>query len=174
MKPMPKKKRVKPKPGPNKPGGTISIRSEERRAEALRLRKQGLTYRGIASEMGLSAMSARDLVLKGLNELIEDTKDRADEFRELSRERLDDCLNAIYPQALEGDLHAIDRVIKISQELAKLYGCYKQPEESSAAPPFIVVEVETREQAQEALSFSKYKTLVVGDKNGETEVSGSE
>lgn len=102
----------------------------ERRAKALILRKQGGSYRLIAAQLrGTDGVSKRYSegaahadVIAELNRLNAENSESAEELRRLEEERIDQMLAAIYPQANNGDLFAIDRVLRLMERRAKYRG----------------------------------------------------
>ena len=86
-----------------RPESKTSVRHLEaagKRAAAVELRKQGLTYAEIASRVGFdSEAGARKTVNTALEKLIQETTETAEEVRRLELERLDAMLIAIWPAA---------------------------------------------------------------------------
>lgn len=93
-----------------------------REMQALELRRAGMSYREIAARIGIGKSRAHQLVSAGL----EDAKHQVDASRDelLAEElfRLDGMLQKLYPKAVDGDLQAVDRVLKIGERRAKLLG----------------------------------------------------
>jgi predicted transcriptional regulator len=94
----------------------------ERRTSALRLRKEGYSYRDIAKELGVSDDTARNDVLEGLNASRWIKDEEALEVREMAKARNHDAIKAIYDAVLDGDLGAIDRLIKLNDQLLNMVG----------------------------------------------------
>jgi hypothetical protein len=107
-----------------------TIRIEERRSQALELRKRGLSYRRIRDAMRLvdgvspryGESSARDDVFAELTRLRDKNLERAEQLRTLEATRLDALLDAVWEQALSGNLKAVQGVLKISARRARLEG----------------------------------------------------
>jgi hypothetical protein len=106
---------------------TLTI--EERRAEVARLAKMAWTETRIAAELGCSQPTVcRDLKMI-LAELAENRIEDAAQARELAREKLSTaeaaCMS-ILVHSEEGDpelaLKATDRLVKIQERLARMYG----------------------------------------------------
>ena len=81
--------------------------------ECLRLRSDGLSYREIALRLGIAYSTAYKRVLRSPprprnNRNAED----GERLRNLDFERLDALHEAIWEAALDGDLRAIDRVLR--------------------------------------------------------------
>ena len=96
------------------------IAEKEKAAQAVRLRKAGVTYDQIAAQLHYAnRSSARRAVARLLQA---NTAEVVDDLRTLEDGRLDDMLRAIYGAAVQGDLATIDRILRISERRAKLWG----------------------------------------------------
>ena len=92
----------------------------DKQRRALELRKAGYGFQAIADQVGYrSTASAYDAVKSALKKTLQEP---ADEYRELQRERLEQLWRTIYPQMIKGNFGAIDRGVKILQEMAELQG----------------------------------------------------
>jgi transcriptional regulator len=93
----------------------------EKQAEALALRRAGLSYREIADRLGYHDCSgARKLVQTAIAEIIEEP---AKEVLALEIQRLDAMVAAMWPGAVEArDPEMLDRVLKIMDRRAKYLG----------------------------------------------------
>lgn len=98
------------------------VRGAERERQALALRKAGVTFTGIASELGVSRAAAHNAVMRGLKRLAEEGHADAKELRALEEARLDVAMVAIAPEVKKGNLAAIDRWVRISERRARLRG----------------------------------------------------
>ena len=103
----------------------------ERRAAAVNLRKRGLSYRDIASEIRADPQylfphycesTAREDCKIALRQLAEDSREGAIELRQLELERLNMAIITLVPLVEAGNLEAIDRWIKIINVRIKLLG----------------------------------------------------
>jgi hypothetical protein len=104
-------------PSPNSPR---RISAAEKQARALELRKAGYTLVQIADKLGYASDAG---VRKAIRTALEKTvKQPAEEVRLLIQARNDEMLKAVYPRAKDGDLEAVDRVIKINRETAAING----------------------------------------------------
>lgn len=92
---------------------------KDREAQAIALRRQGLTYQAIADAMNISAPGAFQMVKRGLDRTLREV---ADDYRELEVQRLETALAAIWPKVIEGNLAAIDRMMRLVEVRAKLLG----------------------------------------------------
>lgn len=108
----------------------------QRREKALQLRAQGYRYRQIAEAVGYGDSSAAwNAVKQALDELRERTIDQADDYRILEDRRLDMLAAPLWqrltrtvtdPQTgdetAEPNYRAIDRLIRIAERRARLWG----------------------------------------------------
>lgn len=94
----------------------------ERRLQAMRLRKDGLTYDEIGREMGVSVSRARQLVREEFQRLKQECNETAEEALILALDQLDDLYAQLRPKVDLGDLKAADICHKLIQSKAKLLG----------------------------------------------------
>lgn len=106
------------------PTGPQRYTASEKRAQAVRLRKAGLTFREIGEQLGVSGKTAHDYVRQSLEALNAQTQEDIAEYRALQSARLEQAVRAIWPNVLQGHLGAVDRLIRISAEHSKLFGLY--------------------------------------------------
>ncbi len=101
-------------------GSGKRITAAERQAQALALRKVGVTYEKIATELGYaSASGAQKAVVSALRKVITEP---AEELRQLELSRLDALLLSLWPAASKGSVGAVDRVLKIMERRAAYLG----------------------------------------------------
>jgi hypothetical protein len=106
--------------GSPSPTSPRRIAAAERQAKALELRKAGHTLVHIAKILGYAGDAG---VRKAIRTALEKTvKQPADEVRLLIQARNEEMLQVVYPRALEGELEAVDRVVKINRETAAING----------------------------------------------------
>lgn len=99
-----------------------AVIAAERRARALQLRKEGANFDQIAEELGMSRSAAHKTVQRAIAELATLAETEVAELRALESARLDELHQAVWPQAVAGDLPALDRVIRIMERRARLLG----------------------------------------------------
>lgn len=95
---------------------------EERRQQALDYRKAGYSYRDIGARLEVSHEQARRDVEAALAALVEDTKDSAEQLRQLELERLDMLTKALEPMAAVGNPGAVNSFLRVMERRAKLLG----------------------------------------------------
>jgi hypothetical protein len=93
-----------------------------RRLQALELRKGGASYRQIGERLGVSDCQAHNDVSRCLDNLSKLADDVAGHLRTMEEARLDALLLAVMPQARQGNLGAVDRVVRIMERRARLLG----------------------------------------------------
>lgn len=109
--------------------GTRRAAAAEKKVAALQLRAAGETRDDIAEKLGVHPVTAWKYIRDAIAEL---PREPAEEVRALELERLDAMQAALWPQALRGEVQAIDRVLKIMERRARYLGL---DEQVSQAPP---------------------------------------
>ena len=97
------------------------LTAAERRKKAVDLRKAGATYDAIAQALQVTAKTARNDVQQALRDI---PRESAEELRTIELQTLMTMQRAVWPALVTGQLGAVDRMIKIVQERAKLTGIY--------------------------------------------------
>ena len=98
------------------------LTAAQKKARALELRQQGSTFAEIASHCGCGVTRAYQYVDGELRKLAKQSEESATLLRTLESERLDRLQASIWEQAEAGELRAVDRIIKIMERRAKLFG----------------------------------------------------
>lgn len=111
-----------PPPAPSK-RHRLDIAREKRRADVLQMRVAGVSHRNIASRLGCSPRTVLRDLHAVLDEIKADQYAAADRLRTLTATAIDRQLVQWWTRALE-DPGALDRVIRLLQERAKLFGLY--------------------------------------------------
>ncbi len=100
------------------------INIAQRQGQALELRASGASLRQIAERLGVSHEQIRLDIQAALSEAIKENVNNAETLRTMEVHRLDNMLLRIQPLINAGDLKAIDRGLRISEQRAKLLGLY--------------------------------------------------
>lgn len=96
------------------------IDSAHRDAAALDMRRAGHSYAHIAAELGYADRGhAHRQVSKALDAV---RSEPAEALRDMELARLDEMHAAVWDQARDGDLHALDRILRIMERRARLLG----------------------------------------------------
>ena len=98
------------------------VRTAVLERECLRLRMEGLSHQAIADQLGIAKSTAYKRVHHALHELNRGNAARAAELRELEALRLDELQDAVWEKAVDGDPHAVDRVLAIMARRSRLLG----------------------------------------------------
>lgn len=94
----------------------------ERRKKAFALRKGGASYPEIAEALGVSVSTAHGYVKDTLGQLQTETREDAEQIRDLELMRLDSMWMALAPSIAKGHLQAIDKGIKIMERRSRFLG----------------------------------------------------
>lgn len=92
----------------------------ERQLQALDLRKTGASYPQIARALGYKSPSGAFQAVNAALERV--VREPAEEVRALELERLDRLQFAAWPAASQGDVKAIDAILRIMKRRAELLG----------------------------------------------------
>ncbi len=93
-----------------------------RRQRSFELRLAGCTYQVIGDQVGISKQAAYGLVRRELVRLNRLTEADGNLLRELELVRLDAMTEVLWSKAIDGDLGAVDRLLRISERRSKLLG----------------------------------------------------
>jgi len=99
-----------------------SLVALQRQRRAVELRRAGRSYREIAHQVGIGVASAHRLITAAIADVRAIVEDDAAEMRALELSRLDGLLAALWPKARQGNLGAVDRVLRIMERRARLLG----------------------------------------------------
>lgn len=94
----------------------------ERQRRAMYLRKIGKSYQQIADELLVSVGTVTRDIQEAMNLVKFEGKEEVLEFRRMVIDRNHDAILAIYESVVAGDLLAIDRLIKLNEQLINLVG----------------------------------------------------
>ena len=96
------------------------LEAVDKQRRALELRKAGVGFERIATELGYQGPSgAYNAVMAALDKTL---REPADKVRSMELERLDAVSIRMYQQAREGNLGAIDRLLRLMERRARLLG----------------------------------------------------
>ena len=96
------------------------IEAKKKLAEALALREAGISYEVIAQRLGYANRgTVKHMIDKALDEIVAEPSERV---RKLELIRLDKAHSRIWPRVMQGDILAVDRILRISERRSKLCG----------------------------------------------------
>lgn len=110
-----------------------------RAAQALNLRKLGMTYDQIAQQVGYGDRGAAHRAVQ--RELQRTLQENADELRTLLASRLDDLYRAMIQKALKGDTWATDRCLAIIDRQDRLFNVAIRPDATQQQAQMVVIGV---------------------------------
>jgi hypothetical protein len=120
------------------------IKIQERRRQALELRKAGTTFERIGDLQGTSRSTAQEDVQTAMRETIQEP---ADEVRRMELERIDAMLKALWPTAMQtgsrGQTRAVEVCLQLSARRSALQGL--------DAPQRKIVEMVSEDALDEAI-----------------------
>lgn len=124
------RKRTTTKPG--KRGRPIDVAARQRQQKALQLRLEGHSY---AEIMALTGYASSGAVANAIKACLE-RQEHGDvvTYRDLHRARLSRLLQAVWGPAVSGSLPAMDRAVKVLEQLAKLDGLNLPPRLEVSGP----------------------------------------
>lgn len=105
-----------------------ALSAAERSAKAMNMRAARAPWTLIAQECGYSSKGAAHTAVK--RELGKLPKVAAQELRETELESLDLLEGRLFAKALTGNLGAVDRILKVKEQRAKLVGLYEAQDET--------------------------------------------
>lgn len=112
----------------------------ERRVEALRLRREGQSFREIGCRLGVSRQAAHKLTMQALDALASEQREEASRLQALESSRLDALIAVQWPRAMEGDHAAWDRVLRAVNARCRLFGL-------APAEPLVSIAVDARPES---------------------------
>jgi len=107
-------------PQPGRPRGAAEVEVHARINRIFEMRKMGYNFSQIAQQLGYADESGPRRLYQRIME--ERRAETVDDLRELVNARFDEMIKAVYVRAKKGELGAIDRVLKIEEQRARLMG----------------------------------------------------
>ena len=94
---------------------------------AIELRLAGLTLNEIARELGFKSRNSSSVASLLRKAFAQRISPLVEEYRQVMGERLETLVSSLWPAALAGDILSIDRILKIMDRQAKLFGLDQMP-----------------------------------------------
>jgi len=130
-----------------------TVRTLDRAARALEMKRLGASYPAIGKALGISKQAAWKLIQKQFADLREQTEESAEDVRDLMLIRLDGMLWALRGKIKRGDPRAIDTGLRIEERRAKLLGTDAPSKSEVSGPDGGAIEIEdARGQLAQALA----------------------
>lgn len=108
-----------------------------RRRKALELRLAGRMLWEIAEEIGSTESQVSRMLTKEVDKLEAEITESAERLRTIEAVRLEKIGEAIYGRAVDGELPAVDRYLKLQERRAKLLGLDLQHEKNEGGPTIV-------------------------------------
>jgi predicted transcriptional regulator len=121
------------------PKGPRRLKARDRALQALDLRKAGMSYSQIGNALGMTKMGASQAVSSILKSTAQEP---ADEVRKLEVERLDTLLRGVWPRAIQGDVHAVDRCLRIIERRSAILGLDAPVKTEHSGDPIVTSNVQ--------------------------------
>ncbi|MCB1773861.1 MAG: hypothetical protein KDI88_09610 [Gammaproteobacteria bacterium] len=99
-------------------------KAAERRREALKMRIEGKTLQQIGDALGITRQAAGKSIRAALIQLGEETREDSETLRALQQARIEHAIRMVWPDIENGRLTAIDRLVKLLDQQARLFGLY--------------------------------------------------
>ena len=91
----------------------------QRRADAVKLRAQGMTLREIAAQLGVAVGTVHADIQRALEDV---PAEAVGTLRAVWGDRLDQGVRLVMDQIKAGNLDAVDKLVRLTDRAAKLYG----------------------------------------------------
>lgn len=108
--------------GPESESSKRKIKALERERDALEMRIGGASARAISEQLGITERGVRKAIRRAMDRIKDEIKGNAEDLHDLQLERLDKMLLAVWSDAIKGSYGAVDRVLRIEDQRAKLLG----------------------------------------------------
>jgi len=98
-------------------------KTAKRRTQAIELRVSGMDWQSIANELGYASRGAAWTdVTRALEANLAEMSQKVDVLREQEALRLDQLQEAVWPHARNGDVRAVEAVLKVIDRRVRLFG----------------------------------------------------
>lgn len=104
------------------PTTPAAVRGEIQRQRVVALRMEGLSLRAIGAELGISGPAVHKHLKRALKIHRAETEAEVARLRAMEAARLTALSDAIWERAMDGQLGAIDRALKIRESYRRLLG----------------------------------------------------
>jgi len=108
--------------GARKPTAPGRIQKRDQQAQALEMKAQGMSTPQIADALGVHRVTAWGWIKEALAETVAAVHEHAGTYRAVQHERIEAAIGAIMPEVLQGNLGAVDRLVKLLARESSLMG----------------------------------------------------
>lgn len=112
---------------------------DQRNKHAVQLALAGASYSEIGTALGVSKTTAYRIVKAELADAAKRRVEAVDQMVDLEASRLDRLQMAVWSRAINGDLGAVDRVLRIMERRAKLFGLDKDQDDDNGGGFTVIV-----------------------------------
>ncbi len=113
----------------NSPTHPRIVRAKAREEKSLELRMAGYTYEKIGEELGITAQAAFAAVKRAITNQAKKRSEDVETYRQMQLHQLDKLQSSLWDKAINGDVNAVDRILKILDRRAKLLGIDAEKDE---------------------------------------------
>lgn len=107
---------------PNAPTNPRMLRAAQRRELAVAMKLSGATEKDIGDALEVTQQAVSKMLRRALQLSMDRGRYDAEEIVQIETRRLDRLQRGIWQRAVQGDLGAIDRALKIAERRARLLG----------------------------------------------------
>ena len=100
----------------------VRVRKADQAAQILEARRKGLSFRAIAEKFSLSQRRVRDIVKEQFEGLLDANNKVAGKALEKNLKRLDELLEAVWDEAMQGDVKAVGAACQVIDRQNRLLG----------------------------------------------------
>ncbi len=150
------------------------IRSAERAAKAMDLRRAGATFKQIGSALKVTEQRAHQIITRELARVNAKLDMSREAVRQMENDRLDSLWSAMYPQARAGDPAAVNSCIRIMERRSKLLGTDAPARLETTGKAGGPIKTESKSFEVSKLSDEQYRKFkqLVGELSGDANPGG--
>ncbi|MFN8124707.1 MAG: helix-turn-helix domain-containing protein [Thermoleophilia bacterium] len=108
--------------GREKPTSARRLTKRDHQARALELKAGGMSTPDIAHTLGVHRGTVWTWIREGLAETVAAVHENAGTYRAIQHERIEAAIGAVMPEVLQGNLGAVDRLVKLLARESSLMG----------------------------------------------------
>lgn len=124
-------------------------------AQLLKLRRDGYPIEHIAGVMKMSPIACLAAINDALKELQGDSRDYADQIREIELQRLDLATKAVMPAVEKGDREAIDLMLKVQKRRSAYLGL----DDAKKVDAHVTIKIDAPWMSPQRLSYNRQEVI---------------